>query len=345
LKQEVATVTNQVESRPAPPNAADDIPQRALRTAAADLKMAQGSKATGTLFTQWRAALQSSPPETASATIRELLDTREDAPSQLEFAVGPDGFLTQPSSLRVFLLDELAKIDPSGAASYAEKILASKDSPDEWAVSLRNYALGQTNAGARLFLQEKVRELMRDEGWQRNPTIGFLEAFDVAVFVGGTELIPDLAKLVQGQDNQAVAHAAYLALDRLTIQDPAAVLTQLQNQPELMLGRETTRANYFARANLADPQQKLILENYLLDPGRATAELDSFAGLFPSANFMISHNLLTHTATPTREALAAQDRQALRVIVGWMADPRFEPLKPQLQEINKRLSGFVWQPE
>jgi hypothetical protein len=108
-----------------------------------------------------------------------------------------------------------------------------------------------------------------------------------------------------------------------------------------MEGRELTRANYFARANVEDAEQKGILERYLLDPGRSQEELETFSGLFPNANFSVSNNLLTSTATPDSSARARQDRAALRLIEEWMADPRFGPLRPRLIEVAARLGRFV----
>jgi hypothetical protein len=55
------------------------------------------------LFAELRGFLGGLPPELASTAIREFLDGNLDAPSRLGFKVGPDGFLTQRSSLRVFL--------------------------------------------------------------------------------------------------------------------------------------------------------------------------------------------------------------------------------------------------
>ena len=70
-------------------------------------------------------------------------------------------------------------------------------------------------------------------------------------------------------------------------------------------------------------------------------EMRTFAGLFPNANYAISHNLLTRNATPGGETLARQDREALKVVEAWMNDPRFEMVRPRLQEIANRLQGFV----
>ena len=181
------------------------------------------------------------------------------------------------------------------------------------------------------------------EAWRKDPSTGFLEAFDVAVHLGGTNLMPTLTELVRQPDNRAVSHAAYLALDRLTISDPVSTLNNLLGQPDALNGREVTRANLFARADVSNPQQKAILENYLLSLAPGPAELQAFAGLYPNANYMISDNLLTRVATPDRDWQVRHDREALKVIESWQADPRFDKLRPQLQEIKSRLSRFVQQ--
>lgn len=335
-----AGATNSTADRPPPQT---DARRSLLLRAAQDLKSSSGAESSRKIFADLRRTLAALPNEVASARIREALDSGADAPSRLGFTIGRDGFLKDPSSLRVFLLDYLGQVDPAAAAAYAERILGSLSSPDEWAVSLRNYARGTTNADARTFLQQKLREMMRHEPWQNDPSVGFLEAFDVAVHAGGTELLPDLSGLLRQNENKAVAHAAYLALDRLTIQDPVAVLAKLEAEPDLMAGREATRANYFARANVGDPQQRTILENYLLDPLRSEAELKAFVGLFPSGNFMVSQNLLTRVSTPSGDAITRQDREALQVVNGWLVDPRFDQLKPRLQDLKTRLENFVSQ--
>ncbi|HKQ39103.1 MAG TPA: hypothetical protein VJ063_13585, partial [Verrucomicrobiae bacterium] len=158
---------------------------------------------------------------------------------------------------------------------------------------------------------------------------------------GGTELVPVLTDLLKKKDNQAVAHAAYLALDRLVLKEPAAMLTELQNSPDLMRGREITRANYFARANLSDAQQRTVVETYLLDPARLPSEINTFAKLYPNRNLMVSYNLLTTASRPDPSPQMSRDRFALRVLDDWMDDPRFTKLKPQLENMKARLDSFV----
>ena len=155
--------------------------------------------------------------------------------------------------------------------------------------------------------------------------------------------MPALTDWVRQQDNPAVAHASYLALDRLVINNPTTTLTALLADPNSMQGHETTRADYFARADVRDPLQKQVLENYLLNPQTSPAEIDAFAGIFPNANYMISPNLLTQAQTPDHASLVNRDAESLRVVQGWITDPRFAQMLPSLQKMQVRLAGFVQQ--
>ena len=312
-----------------------------LKSKAAELKAAKGSVGGRQTFADLRRYLSNVPRESAATAIKNWLDTGEDAPTQLEFKVGRDGSLKEAPSLRVFLLDYLAQIDPAAASSCAEKVLSTMNSPDEWAVSLRSYALANSSSEARAFLRQKVGEMIGNEAWRNDPSVGFLEAFDVIVYTRDGGMTAQLAQLIQQMENRAVAHAAYLALDRLIQSEPAETLDQLQSRPELMEGREGTRADFFARADVRDAKQRAILENYLLDPRRSSAELQKFAATYPNANYMVSYNLLTQTATPGGAELAARDREALRVVQEWLDDARFAGLGQHLQTMKSRLEQFV----
>jgi hypothetical protein len=323
----------------------EDMVQRQIHRIVTALEAPGKSTDVPRLFSELRASLSALPADRASALIRGFLDSRSDAPSGLGFKIGADGLLEESPSLRVFLLDHLARVDAAAAASYAEKILGKMSSPDEWAVALRNYARVNSTAQDRTFLEQKLQAMLQHEPWREQPSAGFLEAFDVAVYLGGTNLIPALTTLVRGKENRAVSHAAHLALDRLAIVDATGTLKALQSDPESMKGREVTRANYFARADVSDGSQRGVLEMYLLNPGLNATELSTFAGLFPNANYMISHNLLTQSVVPDHATLVQRDRAALRTVQEWLSDPRFEEIKPQLLKIQKRLEMFVEQPD
>ena len=314
-----------------------------LRESADRVKAAPNAAVTRQQMAELRRTLALMPTNEAVAEIRKFLDSKADAATHLGFKLTSGGTLDEAPTLRTFLLDEMARLDPAAAADYAKVILASKDSPDEWAVALRNLAKGDTSADGRALLEQKTVELLQHAPWQENPSVGFLEAFDAAVFVGGTKVMPALSELVRRKDNQAVAHAAFLALDRLVINDPVQTLTALQSSSEFMEGREQTRANYFARGDVRDPRQRELLESYVLNPKLSAAELEIFAGVYPNANLMISPNLLTENRTPERGALVARDAESLRVLQEWMADPRFAKQRPALEKILRRLEEFVRQ--
>ncbi len=290
-----------------------------------------------------RVALNALPASAAVAEIRSMLDSKTDASTRLGFRLARDNTIEEAPTLRTFLLDELARRDAAAAAEYARVILSSKDSPDEWAVALRNLARGDTSAEGRALLAQKSLEMLQHAPWQDEPSAGYLEAFDVPVHLGGTNHMPALATLVRRKDNQAVAHASFLALDRLVINDPAPTLAALQAAPEWMDGREQTRGNYFARADVRDPRQREILEAYLSNPQLSSKELDAFAGTFPSGNFMVSANLLTVNHTPDGATLRARDAESLRVVEQWLNDPRFAKIRPVLEKTSQRLAEFVRQ--
>ncbi len=307
------------------------------------LNAAQDAEASRKILVELRAMLDALPREIASREVQSFLSLKKDAVTKLDVTVKAGGALGDASSLRVFLLDYLGQVDRLAAAALGKEILSIPTSPDEWAVSLRNVAWADDSPGNLAYLRAKAREMITHRAWQQNPSSGFLEAFDVIVHAKGVDLAPQLTELVRDKENRAVAHAAYLTLDRLTIADPAAALAPLAARPEMMDGREQTRANFFARADVRDAGQRKILESYLLDPQRSTQEMESFARIFPNANYMISNNLLTPMPTPDHAELTQRDHAALKVVKGWLADPRFTRLKPQIEEIHGRLQTFVQQ--
>lgn len=291
-----------------------------------------------------RETLSNQSTKENSAAIHNFLESGADAQTAQGFTVGGTGFLIQAPTFRTLLLDLWGQIDPAAAASYARIILNQSTSPDEWAIALRNLARGDTTSEARSLLEAKTDELLRNESWQQNPSVGYLEAFDTAVYLGSTNLLPALGELIRKKDNQAVAHAAFLTMDRLVINQPAATLSALNEHADWMQGREETRANFFARADVSDSIQRELVESYLLDPAHNAAELQTFAGVFPNANFMISPNLLTSNSTLDGATLSRRDQAALEVVNQWLADPRFRKANPALQTMKSRLMEFTKQP-
>lgn len=301
-----------------------------------------GLKAGGRVALETLAArLGALPAAEGAAVAKAFLASGRDARSGLGFKPGKNGRLAEAPILRVFLMDFLRDADPAAAAALAREILREDRSPDEWAMALRNLAQVDQSAEAKTFLETKMTELLRKEVWHKDPSEGYLEAFDVAVHLGGTHLVSPLAELLRKQDNKPLSYAAFLALDRLVLKDTPEVLGVLLAELNLMEGRELTRANYFARATVSDPRQREVIERYLLDARLSPAELDRFAGLFPNASYLLSQNLITRTEVPDEATLATRDRAALSVVEGWLKEARFAGRRPQLQAMRARLAEFV----
>lgn len=287
-----------------------------------------------------RAELLALPKDEAVRRIRGFLDGGKDATTGLSFGIAKDGMLSEWPSFRTFLLDTLMVVDPASAAETGRAILEKPTSADEWALALRNVARGDSSADPD-FLRAKTEELIRNPGWQADPSIGYLNAFDVLVHVQATASTPLLSGLIQMKDRKDLAHAGFLTLDRLVQGQPVEVLTRLSADTALQQSRPEMVAQQFARADLRDPAQQALVKSWLLDPGRSAAELRSFAGVYPNNNQFVSNNLLTAQAAAAGDDLAAHDREALKVVTAWASDPAFSTVQEHLRTMVSRLDGFV----
>lgn len=288
-----------------------------------------------------RTALLAMPREEALARIRDILGSGRDQPTGLSFEIASGGNLAEWPTLRTFLLDVLSSIDPAAAAALGREILTTPTSSDEWALSLRNIGRFETTAEANAYLIDKTEELIANPAWQADPSVGYLNAFDVLVHTNATASTPLLSGLIQQKDRKDLAHAGFLTLDRLVQRNPTAVLPQLAADTALQQSRPEMVAQQFARADLRDETQREIVKSWLLDPARTGTELRSFAAVYPNNNRFVSHNLLTTEVQQSGTEIAAHDRQALGILTSWAADPAFQPVADTLRMMTARLTGFV----
>lgn len=321
-------------SDPYPPFAQSTIEPSSERLVSATRQTTQSA-----FETAWRAELAACTKTGAVFWLVSKLESGDDAPTGARFVLGPDVRLYSAPSWRIYWLEELGLRDSKAAAAQAKKILTTPSTPDEWAIALRWLALGCPDE--RVLLQAKTRTLLTYEPWRTNPAEAWLEAFDVAVYLGGVELVPELAALTTAQESHAANQAAFLALDRLVQRNPQEVLSALLAEP--LIGRESMRGNLFARADANDPNQRRVLENYLLTAGRSRIELEAFADVFPNANYHVSPNLLTICTVPAGVALRNRDQASLQAVRIWRKDNRFASIDSHLARIEQRLQEFLAQ--
>jgi hypothetical protein len=289
-------------------------------------------------FQKLKQSLAAMPKDEAVALIRSFLSRGDDRPTGLSFEIARDGSLTEWPTFRTFLLDVLLAIDPAAAAAISRDILSKPTSADEWALALRNVGRVDNDAA---YLRSKTEELISNPAWQANPSIGYLNAFDVLVHIDSTASTSLLSSLIQRKDRRDLAHAGFLTLDRLVQRRPVDELSRLASDTALQQSRPEMVAQQFARADLRDPAQQSLVKAWLLDPARKPAELRAFAGVYPNNNRFVSNNLLTREAAQTNDDLAAHDREALTVITAWQQDPAFAAVKEHLTAMVSRLNGFV----
>lgn len=323
-------------------------PARAVTTIANPLPAAVGRlrdkpDAASSLATlqNLRGILATLPKTEAVAFIAAFLASGEDAATGLAFEIGSDGTVKGWPTVRTFLLDALLALDPAAAAKMSRDLLATPTTADEWALALRNVGRVETGADANAYLRERTEALILHAAWQADPSIGYLNAFDVLVHVAATASTPLLSSLIQKKDRRDLAHAGFLTLNRLVQRQPAVELTLLAADRALQQSRPEMVAQQFARADLRDPAQQTLVKSWLLDPARTPTELRSFAGVYPNNNRFISNNLLTTEPQQSGTELAAHDRQVLEIITAWNQSPEFQPIAEHLATMLTRLTEFT----
>ncbi|MGB6222506.1 hypothetical protein [Haloferula sp.] len=319
-----------------------------LNAALVGLSGAENPGESAAILSELKEALFSMPREDAVEVIADFLsDSSGNAATGMSFAIGEGGKLDQPTSLRVALIDWLGQLDKQRAGEVAEQILSEPTHPDEWALCLRNYAWAHPDLEESSdYLIGKWEQMIGVESWMKEPSVGFLEAFDVVVHARAVELTPRLAEMLADPSGNAgaVRHAAFLTMDRLVVASPAEMIAALDESAELLDGSDAMHAQMVARADLSEPEQRQQVEEFLLDPERSVEQLDVFAQIFPNANYMVSSNLLTTTIIPDGAERRRRDQAALSQVERWLADDRFVTRLDWLRLMRDRLQGFVSQP-
>jgi len=183
--------------------------------------------------------------------------------------------------------------------------------------------------------------MLGHKAWINHPDFGYLQSFDVIVHVGGADFVPELTRIIRDKQAPAVGYAAYLSLDRLVQLNPALVLEKLGEDSALLAGREGLRADLFARADVRDPRQRRIVEDYLLRIASRPNEAHAFLSGFPNANFIQTYNLLTKWSPRTPSEQKALDHASLALLQKWAEDSRFVDFRVQIQQARARLVGVV----
>jgi len=275
------------------------------------------------ILAELRAKLLASGDSAAAKAILEYLNSGRDCATGLLFKVGRDGAMISTPTMRTFLLDLLASVDPQTAADYAEVVFEAKTSADEYAICLRNLGRCDSSDEMKSYIAARAKELLADATLSASPTAGFVEAFDALAYSGDAGAISVLAAYLCADKGTALNMPAFIALDRLVIDDTEASLATLLDNSSLLDDRPLTRAGYFARADLADETQLKEAEAYVLRLDSDGDEAAYFFDTVPNLNFMIVNGILTDSVSISHDYVEERQTAALTALEAWESDARF----------------------
>ncbi len=288
-----------------------------------------------------KTTVHAAPLDASAEAIIALLETREDAPTGLDFVVGPEGVMDESPTWRTALLDLLGQTDPFQFVHYMRTLLASATSPDEYALALRN--LGWANPGGKLDgeIRGYFSAMLSRPAWRESPSTGYLEAFDLAVATGAVGEAVAALDPAQGKTESSVSRAAFVALDRIMLRNPDGVVSEFEKNPDFLSRSPYHRASILSRLDVRQPGQSALLARYFLRSDHAPGELEYFSELFPNGNRFASHRLVT---SPEGKGsigdMNVLDRATVEVLRGWLGAPEFNGRRGELEKVITRLEGF-----
>ncbi len=276
-----------------------------------------------------------------AAILVAYLDSGHNLSTGQLFEVGPNGVLTSAPTLRVQALNWIGEIDANIAADYSWKIFEQSSSPDEWALALRNYGRVLDHPGTDDYFTSQVRALIANQTWQANPTRGYLEAFDSAVFSAVPVVIEDLLEVCFTSNHKGTRLAATMALDNIAGDNPLAVARIITQQGSMIENKPTFRASLMSRLDPVLPEHVEVLTDYLLNPAFSTEEKQVFAKAFPNHNDFASHYLLSNQPPRSLHLMARIDFAALELIRKCQENPAFRDKLELLDVMETQLRKHV----
>jgi hypothetical protein len=314
--------------------ALQDMPL-AMAIVEAEEAIANGADAK-TVLDALRAKLLAADPKAASAAICAYLASGRNVPTGMPFVVGADGSMASVTSLRAYLLDLLLTVDPQAALAEAEAVFDAKTSADEYAICLRNVGKIDTGAEGRAYVAKRARELL-SSGLASNPTAGFVEAFDAVVYAGDARDLELLAGYTGKDKGMGLNLPAFMAMDRMVIDNPEDTLQALLAKPSMLDERPLTRAGFFARADLSDGKQLAEVEQYVQSLNPSSEEAQYYFSLFPNVNFTLTDGILTVRLSFGADYVRTRYEAALDAVNTWMGDSNYARYKSQLESARARL--------
>lgn len=338
------------------PVESNDRPSQALQGATADVVRiidqilarflaSPGPEESASILNELRERVQSADDQAAAEAIVGFLKSGKDATTRLPFVVGPEGVMETTPTLRTALLDLLPSLDPTVALEVARSVMDEKKSPDEYALALRNLAWNDVDGDLKNEAIERWEQMIEIEDWVGNPSSGFLEALDVAVEISTKRSFNSIVQIDSEalvDSNEALARAAFIALDRMVLRDPLLLVESYSQDPEMSGLSPDQRASLLSRLDISDPAQRIVLLDYLSASNHGVGELDYFVSLFPNGNHVHGNWLITSGEfTHSIDSRLQADRVVVAEIDRLTAGNSSEQVPEALVRIRERLRKVI----
>lgn len=292
-------------------------------------------------FEKLRAAVHAAPPNITAAALISELENGWDADTGLLFVVGEEGVLDSAPTWRTWLIDLLGQTDPASFENYSRLLVARMGSQDEFALALRNLTWVAGDDSGWSEVARNFETMVSQTQWLAEPSTGFLEAFDVAVAFG-VESVPTLARFLDAPDKRsrdALARAAFVALDRLMLSDPDGFLRVLEGAPGLLQAAPEEKASLLSRLDPESLEQAAYVERWLTGSDAKTDSVRYFFEIFPNPNRFDGPRLVTASGeSPATGPQAVQDDAAVALLQKWRQDPRQQNHRDAIEAAISRLS-------
>ena len=260
----------------------------------------------------------------ALRAIVDFLESGKDASTRLPFIVGSGGVMESVPTLRTALLDLLPALDPSVALDVARSVMDLKQSPDDYALALRNLAWNDLDGDLKDELSDRFERMIQTKDWCANPSSGFLEGLDAAVQVSDVKVFRNMLILnavAQESDRAALVRASFIALDRMVLHEPDLLVKSFASDPQLSGVSADHRASLMSRLDLLVPAQRDLFTTYLSHSQLGPGELAYFADLFPNGNHFHGNWLISsQDPSPSIQSRLQADQKILAMIDSLMTE-------------------------
>ena len=281
----------------------------------------------------------------ALRAIVDFLESGKDASTRLPFIVGSGGVMESVPTLRTALLDLLPALDPSVALDVARSVMDLNQSPDEYALALRNLAWNDLDGDLKDELSDRFERMIQTKDWCANPSSGFLEGLDAAVHVSDVKVFRNMLILnavAQESDRAALVRASFIALDRMVLHEPDLLVKSFASDPQLSGVSADHRASLMSRLDLLVPAQRDLFTTYVSRSQHGPGELAYFADLFPNGNHFHGNWLISsQDPSPSIQSRLQADQKILAMIDSLMTENPGDQAIQTIARIRVRLQKAI----